>query len=36
VRLTYPDHFADQVGGYSPLFVFTTEVEVHGPATATR
>lgn len=31
VRLTYPDHYAERVG-YEPNFVFTTEVEVYGPA----
>lgn len=31
VRLSYPDHHAEQVG-YAPNFVFTTEVEVYGPA----
>jgi lysophospholipase L1-like esterase len=29
VRLTYPDHYADG-NGFSPNFVFTTEVEVYG------
>lgn len=31
VRLQYPDHYPDNVG-YSPLFSFTSEVEVYGPA----
>ncbi len=31
VRLTYPDHFADAVE-FPPTFVFTSEVEVYGPA----
>ena len=30
VRLTYPDHYPDNVG-YDPKFVFTTEVEVYAP-----
>lgn len=30
VRLTYPDHYPDNVG-YSPLFSFTSEVEVYAP-----
>ncbi len=30
VRLSYPDHYPDNVG-YSPNFSFTTEVEVYGP-----
>jgi len=31
VRLTYPDHYDEQVQ-YPPNFVFTTEVEVYAPA----
>jgi len=30
IRLTYPDHYPDNVG-YDPNFVFTTEVEVYAP-----
>jgi sialate O-acetylesterase len=30
VRLTYLDHYPDNVG-YDPTFVFTTEVEAYGP-----
>jgi lysophospholipase L1-like esterase len=29
VRLTYPDHFASVVGGYTSTFAFTSEVEVY-------
>jgi hypothetical protein len=30
VRLTYPDHYSEQVE-YQPTFMFTTEVEVYAP-----
>lgn len=33
IRLTYPDHYDESVG-FSPNFVFTTEVEAYGPSKA--
>ncbi len=31
VRLTYPDHYDQIVGGFSPNFSFTSEAEAYGP-----
>ena len=33
VRLTYSDHYDQTVGGFSPNFSFTSEVEAYGPGT---
>jgi sialate O-acetylesterase len=33
IRLTYPDHYDQQVGPYSNTFVFTEEVEAYAPGT---
>ena len=33
VRLTYPDHYDQMVGGFSSNFSFTSEVEAYGPGT---
>lgn len=31
VRLTYPDHYDQMAGGFSPNFSFTSEAEAYGP-----